>query len=359
MHYLKKYLTYSLLLLSSATALLAKTPPEIVDQPIAFEHAITITNQGVLKQKENGYVYLDVDNDFIDQIVPLIETDGQLRPLPTSKKSRGAHISVFHEKEGIIPFELGKTFTFTVDTIRKFTLSTRDGFKKLWVIAVISPELEDLRAKYGCKPKLQGNDFHITLGKQLPTAPDGWDKVESISRLNYLDEPYEGLYKSGDFKVVTSTDVFPSIEKISQIGQLCLKSNGFVYLNVENAFIDNTVNKLPLKHAFKQVSTKPKSMGAHISIIDENEMVSKEIWHLQEAGEWFTFEVKELRYFERVSSDGVKRTWLLAVESPGLENLRKRYGLKPKMKGHDFHITLGSELEEAECKMLQELKQAG
>jgi len=32
---------------------------------------------------------------------------------------------------------------------------------------------------------------------------------------------------------------------------------------------------------------------------------------------------------------------VLEVESPELEKLREKYGLPPKLLGHDYHITIG------------------
>ena len=95
-------------------------------------------------------------------------------------------------------------------------------------------------------------------------------------------------------------------------------------------------------------------MGAHISIIHEDEMIGHEIWELEEAGEWFTFEVKELRYVDRKTAKGKQRLRLLATDSPALERLRTHYGLKPKLQGHDFHITIGSEQTEIPLSLEQE-----
>src|SRR4029079_7374443 len=95
----------------------------------------------------------------------------------------------------------------------------------------------------------------------------------------------------------------------------------------------------------------PKAMGAHISVFYEDEMISNGIWLLEQAGEWFNFEVKEFRYLERKTAKGKQKLWLIAVDAPGLQRLRMHYGLKPKLHGHDFHITIGTEkMEAAELK---------
>ncbi len=189
MNNIKKFLIYFFLLLLILSPLAGKEDHRVESQPIAAEEAITLPNQGILKQKENGFVYLDVPNEFITAIVSLLDHEGILRARPTASRSIGAHISVFHEKENLVPEELGALFSFDFKEIRSFTLHTRDGLKKLWVIAVDSPELENLRQKYGCSPKLKGYDFHITLGKQMPSAPENWEAVEELSSFNFSDIP--------------------------------------------------------------------------------------------------------------------------------------------------------------------------
>ncbi|NGX58604.1 MAG: hypothetical protein K940chlam3_01511 [Chlamydiae bacterium] len=347
MSFINKFFNYFLLSLIVLTPLTGKTDYLIENQSKAFDTALTISDQGILKQKDNGFVYLDVANEFINSVATLIDLPGELRSPPTATRSVGAHISVFYEKEEIAPLELGSTFSFEPKDIRSFTLHTRDGLKKLWLLAVDSPDLENLRESYNCSSKLKGHDFHITLGKQMPSAPEGWKNVEVISPLNYLDQPYEGLSSEGDFNTVENNALQEIAKHVDNVAQLNLKNNGFVYLDVDDRYVEEMTEYLPVTGDFKVLSTGPRKMGAHISVIYEDEMIGHEIWNLSEAGQWFTFQVKELRYVDR----GAKRLWLLAVEAPGLEHLRTQYGLKPKLQGHDFHITLGYEsLVEAACE---------
>lgn len=335
--------TYIVTLLLVLSPLSAKTDYEVLNQPAALEKALVLSNTGVLKQKENGFVYLDISNQFITAVIPLLDHEGTINARPTAARSIGAHISVFDEGEKITPKELGNSFSFSVKEIRNFTLHTRDGLKKLWVIAVESPELEQLREKYGVSPKLKGYDYHITLGKQMPKAPDGWEKISTLSELNFSNEPTEGLSTKGDFVVVPNSKILKIAAKIDQVARLTLKSNGYVYLDVNDQFVDQIAPHLPLQGSFEPVATGSKKTGAHISVFHEDETIGKEIWNFKEIGQWFTFTVKELRYIDRKTANGPQRLWVLAVDAPGLERLRKQYGLKPKMQGHDFHITLGNE----------------
>jgi hypothetical protein len=344
MYFVKNILFTFLFVLTACSSLTAAIDYKIENQDLALEQALSLSNSGVLKQKENGFVYLDVSNQFITEVVPLIEHEGDLRKPPTAKQSVGAHISVFHEDEKITPDELGKTFSFTVKEIRSFTLHTRDGLKKLWVMAVSSPELEVLRQKYGLTPKLKNYDFHISLAKQMPKAPDNWQKITDLSQHNFSKNKTIGLETTGDFVPVPSKKIEALVHGLEGVGQLCLKNNGYVYLKVHNLFIDSVIEHLPLQQRFIPVDTAPKKLGAHISTILEDEMIGNEIWELEDIGKWFTFEVKELRYVDRKTAKGNSRLWLLAVDVPGLERLRAHYNLPPKVKKHDFHITLGTEV---------------
>ena len=329
------------------TPLSAKDDYLIENQPIALEKISEITAKGKLKQKENGFVYLDVSNEYIDALKPILEVPGTLNYLPTAKRSLGAHITVFVENDAVTPEELGQEFSFNVSDIRSFTQHTRDGLKKLWAIAVESPELEILREQYRHSPKLKGHAFHITLGKQLPAATEGWKNIDVISPLNNEGESTLGLDTKGDFVRVESKEIKEIAKRINNVAQLYLKQNGFAYLNVDDAFVDEIAPLVPAGISLEPISTGGKKMGAHISVFYEDEMIGKQIWNPQEIGQWFAFEAKELRYVDRKTPKGKQRIWFIAVDAPGLERLRKNYGLKPKLQGHDFHITIGYEnLEE-------------
>lgn len=142
-------------------------------------HVVELAGQfeqmGVLKQKENGYLYLDVSNDFISKLLPLIDAPGQLVPPRhyAKKKGIGAHISVMYENEQIANeiwevAELGQVFTFQIKELHTIKLIKNGQMKKLWLIAIEAPELERLRESYGLSPKLNDRDFYITIAHQIP-----------------------------------------------------------------------------------------------------------------------------------------------------------------------------------------------
>lgn len=147
----------------------------IENQPEVLGKIIQFQQKGILKQKDNGYLYVEVSKDFIAEALPLIKAQGKIVPPRhyTSKKGIGAHISVMYENEQILNEiweikELGHEFTFTVMELRTVKLNKDNKVKKLWLIAVSSPELEKLRESYGLPSKLKNHDFHITIGTQVP-----------------------------------------------------------------------------------------------------------------------------------------------------------------------------------------------
>ncbi len=160
------------LVLSSA---LIASDYHVEDQPLVIEKVIQYEQTGILKQKPNGYLYLDVTNDYIAESLPLIQAQGKLVPPRhfVSKKGIGAHISVMYENEQILNEiweikELGQSYTFQILELRTVKLQKDNQVKKLWLIAISSPELEALRESYGLPPLLKNHDFHITIGTQVP-----------------------------------------------------------------------------------------------------------------------------------------------------------------------------------------------
>jgi hypothetical protein len=165
----------------------------VEDQPKALQQAIVLDNCGTLKQKDNGYVYLDVNDAFISEILPLIETEGRLVPPRyfTSRKGIGAHISVMYENERIAHdiwqiAELGNKYSFNVQEIRSVKICTKGKMKKLWLLALEAPTLERLRENYGLPNKLHGHDLHITVGYQVPLSLNGSNEVEYF--ISYEDD---------------------------------------------------------------------------------------------------------------------------------------------------------------------------
>lgn len=179
---LKKFIQHCFIVATLAVCLVcplhAAIDYQIENQPLVIEKVVQLEQKGILKQKSNGYLYVEVSNDFISKALSLIEAPGKIVPPRhfTSKKGIGAHISVMYENEQIMNEiweiqELGQEFTFNIIELRTIKLNKDNKAKKLWLLAVEAPELEQLRERYGLPPKLKNHDFHITLGSQIPGQP--------------------------------------------------------------------------------------------------------------------------------------------------------------------------------------------
>src|SRR5262245_12403845 len=160
-----------------------------------------------------------------------------------------------------------------------------------------------------------------------------------------------------DYQVEAQQEVIALAKHFKPIGVLKQKDNGYLYVEVSNDFIGQL---LPLIQAQGRLVpprhyTSKKGIGAHISVMYENERIDREIWNIAEIGQEFTFEVKELRTVKLTRDGKMRKLWLLAVEAPALERLRERYGLSPRLKGHDFHITLATQVPGGKIQFAPEL----
>lgn len=152
----------------------------IVDQhqTHVLEIAQSLPQMGVLKKKSNGYIYLDITNEYVTKIFPNLILDGYLRPTASFESEEGAHITVMKETENCpgIEKEMGREFFFVVKELRKVPSFKKGGWNgqtsyhtgDRWMLAVEAPELEELRRCYGLSPLVDQHDFHISIGFEVP-----------------------------------------------------------------------------------------------------------------------------------------------------------------------------------------------
>ncbi len=126
-------------------------------------------------------------------------------------------------------------------------------------------------------------------------------------------------------------------EHLPMEGQLLKKSNGLIYLKVDDDYIHTLFPLLGLKEeGFKKPPyfCTQEAIGAHISVIraDENKDIP-----LDEVGQYFRFELKQIVIVKPAKD---KSYAVIQVAVPELEKLRQKYGLGPKPHGHEYHISL-------------------
>ena len=127
--------------------------------------------KGILKKTKDNFVYLDISNDIINGFVSMLDYEGVDKP-PYNLKSFnnvGTHISVIgtdeYEDNNIEEIkEIGEEFNFTFKDIKFTNPDGWDGVKKVYFIRVNAPDIEKMRVKYNLSKKIDGHDFHITIG---------------------------------------------------------------------------------------------------------------------------------------------------------------------------------------------------
>jgi len=158
-----KYLLLPLLILACV-----KCPAEApaASSKIADYVFEKLPEYGTLKQDSHGFVYLDLDDDYIHGLAQFIKEEGFEEPPYFGRGWHGAHISVISAKEaeeyGIDAIEEdGTQIWFQVQDCQVVQPPSKRG-QSYYVLTVKCPYLERLRKKYKLPSPKYG--FHITIG---------------------------------------------------------------------------------------------------------------------------------------------------------------------------------------------------
>lgn len=134
--------------------------------PKLFDTVAQLSMKGHLKMNAFGLTYLDIDDNFIHQIFPLIPDMLAMKPEYFGDDLVGAHISVIYPEEDISCYkaDLNKEHDFAVTGLFSAVLEN----KKYYVLKVKAPSLISLRRRHGLSDKLVFKncliDLHITVG---------------------------------------------------------------------------------------------------------------------------------------------------------------------------------------------------
>lgn len=129
-------------------------------------------------------------------------------------------------------------------------------------------------------------------------------------------------------------------KEVSLKGTLEKTEDGFVYLDLSNDVIHGLFTLIDEDGIEKPPYFKgDRSAGAHISVMSGEEITDKEI---KEVGDKFNFKLGDFYSVAPEGWENMERVWFVEVESPELEELRKKYNLPKsyKGKGHNFHVTV-------------------
>jgi hypothetical protein len=139
-----------------------------------------------------------------------------------------------------------------------------------------------------------------------------------------------------------------------------LKSaGGLLYLDVDNAYIHELIPFLS-DHGFEAPGYfgHPDLIGAHITVIYPHEVEAGDLTNIEEYGSTIHFTIVGTNVVRPARWRGVEEAYLLTIDAPELDQLRKKYGLPPSL--YLFHITLGIRTEASNkarisCKSMQSL----
>lgn len=160
---LKKIGAFALALMLVCSGYLSANCKEMMDY--IFEN---LPEYGTLVQDERGFVYVDIPNDYIHKLYPMIDEKGfEEPPYFVRPRLHGAHISVIYASEardhGIkLQDGGGQTIYFSPKMCKIVKPSKWNEVEDVYIITVDAPALNKLRRRYGLKDATY--PYHITIG---------------------------------------------------------------------------------------------------------------------------------------------------------------------------------------------------
>ena len=145
-----------------------KTPQKELNELEIIDYANeNLPLSGKLITDDRGFTYLDIENEYIYELLPFLETFGATNPpYFDAIYDAGAHVSVIlaseiHEPlnleniEDDIPFHI--TGCYFVEPENWVEMET------IWFLTIDAPKLSEIRRSVGLSDKIQDHEFHITF----------------------------------------------------------------------------------------------------------------------------------------------------------------------------------------------------
>lgn len=137
--------------------------------PKLIDAAQRLSSTGSTLTTKNNLFCLNIDDNYIHQLFPLLEDPQVKKPNYFGEKSVGAHITIIYpeESKNIDAYDLQQEHGFFVKNI----VTAEIGQKIYYVLLVDSPSLLQLRRKYNLPDLLSFKGysigFHITIGVKI------------------------------------------------------------------------------------------------------------------------------------------------------------------------------------------------
>src|SRR5579872_6171122 len=147
-------------------------PEKLADEQKILSRLSSLPCKGVVRQDNQGFVYLDISNAFIDLFLSELQEKAERPPYFGDSGPFGAHIPLITAREWQRAFswskmqDLSKELSFTVTGCYAVVPEGWPEMEKVWIITVASQELEALRERCWLPAKLGNHLFHIVAGVQ-------------------------------------------------------------------------------------------------------------------------------------------------------------------------------------------------
>lgn len=132
---------------------------------------------GVLKRNAQGLVYLDIDNRFINMMLPYLKARHLAKPpyFNLFREPNGAHIPVIPAREAAFQYldqieEIGQEFTFEIQGLYSMKPTMWPEVEEVWFFKIHSPQLENLRTRYFLPEHPNGHPLHIAIAVKQKTT---------------------------------------------------------------------------------------------------------------------------------------------------------------------------------------------
>lgn len=142
------------------------TPVPVPSKEIVGYIGDHLSTCGTLEVASNGLVYLKVDENYIDQLFPMLEKELEghklYKPGRFAKGNVGAHVSVIQPEENQPRKhiqEIGQKYCFSV--VGLYSVKVRK--MRVYYLKITAIDLQKLREKYGLPAEYKDHDLHITL----------------------------------------------------------------------------------------------------------------------------------------------------------------------------------------------------
>ena len=130
-------------------------------------------------------------------------------------------------------------------------------------------------------------------------------------------------------------------EKLPHEGILKQTREGFLYIELPKEYVFGILPLIANSKVCPPPYFDTEKVGAHITVATAEEMASLKLPKVPYLGAPIPFSIINFSQVQLENSILGSEMYMLTVESPQINEIRKALGLTPKIKGYDFHITIG------------------